>query len=224
MKVTLEPDIKVVEKESTDLVTKVNGLTITNQLEYEGAAEFLKQIKGQEKKVEESFDPIISKAYQTHKEAVAQKNKFFNPLAAAEKVVKNLMSAYQNKKEAEAKEEQCKLQEAADREAKRKQDAIDAQIAKAKEAGNDAKVEKLEEKKENIIPAVVPVVSANIAKPEGISYRTKWTATIIDERLIPRDYLIPNMDLINKIANARKGSFSIPGVKFTSEKILASRS
>jgi len=222
MKVTLEPDIKVVEKESTDLVTKVNGLTITNQLEYEGAAEFLKQIKGQEKKVKESFDPIISKAYQTHNEAVAQKNKFFNPLAAAEKVVKNLMSAYQNKKEAEAKEEQCKLQEAADREAEKERKRIQGKIDRAEVSGKLGKAESLKEEKESV-SYLAPMITPNVSKPEGVSYRDSWTAVVENEKLIPREYLMVNQKALDGVARATKGTLNIPGVKWNCEKILASR-
>jgi hypothetical protein len=222
MKVTLEPDIKTVEKESTDLVAKVNGLTISNQIEYEGAGEFLKHIKAQQKKVDETFDPIISRAFQTHKEACNQKNKFSNPLKNAEKIVKNLLNAYRQKKEAEAREAQRKLQELADK-AARKQKLLDEQIAKAKESGNEAKVEKLEEKKENYQPPVVPVIAPEIGKVEGISYRDKWSAQVIDVNAIPREYMQPNMDALNKIAQGCKGSLNIPGVKFNCEKIVIPR-
>ena len=221
--VTIEPDIKTVKKESTDLVAKINGLTISNQIEYEGASEFLKQIKAQQKKVDETFDPIISRAFQTHKEACNQKNKFSNPLKNAEKIVKNLLDAYRQKKEAEAREAQRKSQELADKEAARKQKLLDEQIAKAKEAGNEAKVEKLEEKKENLQPVIVPVIAPEIGKVEGISYRDKWSAQVIDANAIPRAYMIPNIEALNKIAQGCKGSLNIPGVKFNCEKIVSSR-
>jgi hypothetical protein len=60
-------------------------------------------------------------------------------------------------------------------------------------------------------------------KPPGVSYRDKWTAEVVDVKVLPREYMVPNQQALDKFAGAMKGSIPIPGVKFHKEKIMASR-
>ena len=212
-----------IEKESTELVVKSQNLVITNQGQYEDAASFLQILKGMQKKVENSFNSIIEKAHQAHKEAIAKRDEHLDPLKKAEKTVKNLMVNYTEGQERKAREEQARLQRLADAEAAKQKKILDEKIARAEAAGKAEKAELLAQEKENIAPIIAPVVAPQIETPKGVSYRDNWTAEVIDINLIPREYLVVNMQALNAVAKSTKGTLTIPGVKFISTKILASR-
>ena len=216
-------EIEVIEKESTDLVVKSQNLVIANQDQYEDAGMFLKTIKGMQKKVEDSFNPIIEKAHQTHKEAIAKRDEHLNPLKGAEKTIKGLMITYANEQERKAREEQARLQKLADAEAARQKKILDEKIARAEASGKTEKAEELQMQKESVAPIIAPVVTPQIETPKGVSYRDNWTAEVANISLVPREYLIANMQMLNGIAKSTKGTLKIPGIEFICEKIIASR-
>ncbi len=216
--------IEDVEKKATELATQVAGIAITNQAEYETAAEFLKRIKGQQTEISETFDPIIKKAHETHQESLAQKNKYFVPLKEAESKIKKLMVDYTDAQELKAKVEQKRLQDIADAEAKRQQKILDEKIARAEASGKIEKVEELIEKKENVAPIIVPIIAPQINTPSGISYKDNWKAIVTDANLVPREWCVPDEKALNAFAKSTKGSKQVPGVEFKCEKILNSRS
>ena len=215
--------IEEVEKKSAELATQVEKIVIANQTDYETAAEFLKRIKGQQAEISETFDPIIKKAHETHQESLAQKAKYFVPLKDAEGKIKKLMVDYTAAQELKAKVEQKRLQDIADAEAKKQQKILDEKIARAEASGKTEKVEELIEKKENVIPIIVPVIAPQINTPSGISYKDNWKAIIIDANIVPREWCVPDEKSLNAFAKSSKGTKQIPGVEFKCEKILNSR-
>jgi len=216
-------EIEVIEKESNEIIVKAQNIVIADQEQYENAAGFLKLIKGMQKKVGDSFNSIIEKAHQAHKEAIAKRDEHLNPLVKAEKELKVSMANYVSKKEEEARAEQKRLQDLADAEAEKQRKALEKKIEKAEASGNTEKVEALQEKKENIQPIVAPVIAPKIETPKGVSYRDKYTAEVIDFALLPNEYKIANQSMLDKVAQSTKGSIPIPGVKFNVEKIPAVR-
>ena len=58
------------------------------------------------------------------------------------------------------------------------------------------------------------------AKAEGVSLRENWTFEIVDESLIPREYLIPDEVKIRKVVVALKDKTNIPGVKAINRPII----
>ena len=200
-----------------------SSIKITSQLEYETAADVLKKIKSRYKEIEGQRKEITAPLDNAKK---AVMDLFRNPLELlekAEKTVKGLMIGYTEEQERKAREEQRKLEELARKKAEDERKKLEAQKARAKASGKEEKAETIQEKNENIQPVFVPVIAPVIETPKGVSYREKWTAKVIDENLIPREYLIVNQSALDKVAQATKGSIKIAGVEFVSEKILASR-
>lgn len=215
--------IQEIEKEALESIEKARSITVRTQEQYEEAAVLLKLVKERQKKVKESFDPIVDKAHKAHKEAVAQRDKLLNPLLNAEKDYKRLMINYDNQKEAEAKAEQDRLQKLADAEAAKQKKILDEKIARAEASGKLEKAEAFQAQKETIIPIQAPVIAAQINNPSGVSYRDNWSAEVIDVNLLPSEYMLPNLPMLNAIAKSTKGSIKISGVKFNCEKVLSSR-
>lgn len=66
-------------------------------------------------------------------------------------------------------------------------------------------------------PALPVPVSQHITidrKVDGLSMIPHWEVEIVDIDKVPRFYLLPNMSLLNKVANKYKGEGEIPGTKF----------
>lgn len=48
--------------------------------------------------------------------------------------------------------------------------------------------------------------------PAGLDLRKTWTARIVDESLVPREYLCVDVDKIKRLVVAMKGEVTIPGI------------
>ena len=198
-------------------------LTISNQSDYEAASAVLSEVKSRYKELDAQRKEI-TKPIDAAKKAVM--DLFKTPLELLEKAeskIKGLMIGYTNEQERKAREEQARLQRLADAEAAKQKKILEEKIARAEASGKTEKAEELQMQKETIIPIVAPIIAPQIETPKGVSYRDQWSAEVTDINLVPREYLIANMPALNKMAQATKGTLSIPGVKFTSTKILASR-
>lgn len=200
-----------------------NGLTVTTQGEYEVAAGILTQVKNRYKELDGQRKEI-TKPIDTAKKSVM--DMFRVPLGLLEKAessIKRMMINYTEEQERIAREEQLKLQRLAEKEAEAERKRIQAQIERAQASGKTEKAEALQEKIEAVEVIEVPVIAPVIETPKGVSFREQWSVLVVDANLIPREYMLPNLPKLNKIAQATKGSIVIPGVKFHSEKILSSR-
>lgn len=215
---------KVSQSTDVAILCENANLTISNQGDYDSASIILKSVKARYNELDKQRKEITKPLDEAKKSVM---NLFNNPLSLLEKAesfIKSKMIGYTQEQERKAREEQMRLQRLADQEAEKQRKILEAKIERAKASGKDQKVEALEMEKENIIPIVAPVIAPQINTPSGVSYKDKWYAVIVDEKLLPREYLIPNMDALNKIAIGTKGSLNIPGVQFKSEKILSQRS
>jgi len=214
------------QKKTTDVpaICQKAEIIISNQSEYENASVVLKEIKSRYKELDTQRKEITTPLDTAKKQVMELFRKPLEMLDKAESLIKNKMIGYTTEQERKAEEERRRLQRLADEEAARQKKILDEKIARAKASGKEEKAGMLEERKENVVPVFVPTIAPSIEKPSGVSYRDKWYAVVVNPDLIPREYLIPNMDALNKIATGTKGSLKIPGVEFKSEKILSSRS
>lgn len=212
-------------EQSTDvaILCKNAEITISNQGDYDSAAIVLKQIKARSKELDEQRKKITKPLDEAKKEVMSLYNEPLLHLANAESFIKSRMIDYTAEQERKAREEQMRLQKLADAEAAKQKKILDEKIARAEASGKLEKVEELKEQKENVTPIVVPVVAPQIEKPAGVSYRDKYTAEVIDFKLLPDEYKLPNQSMLDKMAQSSKGSIPIPGVTFKSEKIVAGR-
>lgn len=200
-----------------------NGLVVSDQMGYEVAAGILTQVKSRYKELDGQRKQI-TKPIDEAKKSVMEL--FRNPLELLEKAesyIKRVMIDYTTEQERKAREEQLKLQRLAEKAAEEERKRIQAQIERAQASGKTEKAEALQEKIEAVEVMEVPVIAPVIETPKGVSFREQWSAVVVDANLIPREYMLPNLPALNKIAQATKGSIVIPGIKFHSEKILASR-
>ena len=181
--------------------------------DYAKAGELWITIKGIMKQVDESFDQIISKAHAAHKEAVAQKAKIYDPLKAVYVSVKQLMSKYDEAQKEIARKEAARLAEIA---RKAEEERLLQEAILAEEAGDKEESAAILQE-----PVYVPPITVQKATPKlngGPIYREVTKFEIVEEALIPRIYLIPDMVKIGGVVRALKQEANIPGVRVYTER------
>jgi len=218
----MENEIVVIEKRTQDLTKQATSIVIKDQLQYGRANNFLRAVKDLQKEIHNTFDPIVSAAYKTHQEASSKRKLHLMPAVSAEIVVKNKMIMYDDKMKAKQREEQRKIDLKAEIEADKKRKELAARAEKWAAKGKTIKAEELQEQAEDV-EVIAPVVAPKVEKVRGVSFKENWSAIVVDETKVPREYLQVNTMALNRIAKATKGSIKIPGVEFKMEKILASR-
>lgn len=212
---------KSVEQRSLDAVGKSVGFVIKNNEQNLKAAELVKGIQLLKKEICDTFDPIITKAHATHKEACAKKAKFYVPLKDAEFGYKNKMIAFDNLMEAERKKEEDRLRNIADK----KTEALKEKAVDALKNGDEKKAEKFTQKAADVL---TPAVAPKHEKPESASFIIYYEAHIINRFEIPRklsgiELMIPDVKAIDKLVNVSKGTIKIPGVQILQRKRMTSR-
>lgn len=200
------------------LVNQVSQLKIQTNDDYEMGCSLLQMIATRKKQVEDVFDPIVSKAYAAHKEAVGQKKKFMDPLLAAEFAVKGKVSQYHTEQERLRREKEDREREAlkAENEKKAMEEAAALTAAGEKELADIVIQNAIEETPVVVVPSTVP-------KQEGISSRKDWDFRITNEMLIPREYLMVNEKAIRAVVKAQKSLTKIPGVEVFSKDTVSVR-
>lgn len=223
--ITVNINTKQEQQKTADVpaLCKKAEIVIHNQDDYNTASDVLKEVKSRYKELDTQRKNITKPLDDAKKAVMELFRQPLDLLGKAESKIKSLMIGYTAEQEKKAREEQQKLQKLAEAEAEKERKKLEAKIERAKASGKEEKAEELEMQKEAIIPIDVPVVTANIEQPKGISYKEKWTAEVFDFKLLPDEYKLPNQQALDKIANATKGSVPIPGVKFKSEKISSVR-
>ena len=97
------------QQQLVPVITHAKALTVNSDTELVIAKEVAQTIKAFQKEIDSTFDPIIERAHVTHKEALAQKKKYMDPLIEAEKSIKQLIGDYLTLVENESKKEAERL-------------------------------------------------------------------------------------------------------------------
>lgn len=211
------------EKRVLNLPVRATEIQVKDQASLSIANEFLLGIKALQREIDSTFDPIIQATHDAHKKALAQKKKFEDPIIQAERMVKPKIGAYLQEQERIRRE----AEEAARRaewERKRAEEEVLRKAMEAEAKGKAKEAKKIIEeaaKIEQTAPAL-PIIPQR-QQTQGITMREVWKFEITDSKLIPREYLMPDIVRIGKIVQACKGETSIPGIRVYSEKIIAAR-
>jgi len=207
--------IQEIQERALTVPEKARNVKIMDDKTYEAAGEILLQIKDLRKQIDAAFDPIIKKAHEAHKEAVSQKKRADAPLVEAENILKPQIGAYLAEKERQRREEEERLREEARKQ--EEEERLRAAIA-AEQAGQKEVAEEIMETPFVVAPVVVPKTTPKVA---GISTRQNWKFRIVSEKLIPREYLAPDMVKIGGVVRALKDKANIPGVEVFPEDTIA---
>ena len=191
----------------------VTTLTITCVDEYCAAAEISKSITALRKEVEAAFNPIIEKAHQAHKQAIEQKKKYLSPLEQHQRVVDQKLLAWNREQERIRREQEEKLRQ---EERKRQEEQA---LREAEELHRQGELLAAEAVIEQAVIAPAPVVALpkTVPKVEGFSSRAVWRWRVVNESLIPRQYLKIDEIKVSGVVRALKDKSTIPGIEVFSE-------
>lgn len=211
------PDVKELTAEAETILVEARRFEIKTNVSYTLAAEELQRIKGAAKKLE-AVRKSITQPMDAAKEAVMD---FFRApalkLTEAETQIKAAMRAYQadlDKKAEEARRE-------ADAIAAAERERLALAAAKAAEEGRHDDAAAIVEAVADVVALPIAVRSAPTVK--GISFAKVWKFEIVDDSLIPREYLLVNETAIRKVVSALKGKTNIPGIRVFEDEQISSR-
>ena len=207
---------KEVQNQSLEVIKKIEGLTVTNQKEYDSSGAWLIKIKEMQSNIKSIFKPIVDKAHQAHKEAINKMNEFLNPLETAESKLKAIRMEYYKIKELEQRKEQERLDEIQ----RKEREKLERRAEKAAEKGNDEKAEALKQQAKEV-ETISPIVPVKVTKTVGIQMKKILKFRVINEDLLSRAYLTPNMAKISEEVKRTKGTVAIPGVEIYYDTIEA---
>lgn len=194
---------------------QANALIITTPEQYQAAADMLLNIKAIQKEIDATFDPIVKKAHEAHKEAVAQKKKVETPLKEAEAIIKPKMVKYDTEQEAIRRAEEERLRAIA---LKEEEDRRIAEAAAAEAEGNHDEAEAIVSEPVYVAPVMVQKTTPQVS---GVQYRETWTFEVVDINKVPREYLKLDDVRIGGVVRSMKGATNIPGIRAYAVKSVA---
>ena len=219
----MNQDIVIKEEIRTgadNAVATANAMVVKTNEDNTKATSFLKTLKEFQKAISLELRPAIEKAYELHRHLTSQEKRLLAPLEAAEKAIKTKVGSFLAAEEAKRQEEQRKATAIAEAAERKRKEALEAQ-AKAHEAAG--RTEKAEERRqlaaETFVPA--PIVESKVQRQEGVAAVQSWKFEVVDEGLIPREFLCVDEAGIGKIVrsfkNKEKVERMIPGIRVWSE-------
>jgi glucan-binding YG repeat protein len=216
--------------EQTEIMVKTfDNYIVSTQDTYAKAGEDLLEIKSKIKELDELRKSLTKPLDESKKRIMDFFKKPLDVLENARVAVDNAARGWWNEQERLRQAEERRLaeiQRKADEELERQareteEKASKLKTAKAQEAAK-VKAQELREKA-TATEAIAPVVESKVEAVSGMTMRDNWKFRILDVNLIPREFMIPDEKLINRLASATRGQQKIAGVEFYNEKTIVSR-
>ena len=210
------PAEEALKQETSLLEIQAEGTLVTNDEEYQSAAEFGRAIKAKANEITAFFKPMKDAAHKAHKEVCEREKKMLEPLAKAEKLVKQAMGAYVTEQERKRKEAEEAARRAAAAEAERKlADAISLE-EQGREDEAAAAIEEAE-----VIDTVGSSLTISAAPPKvkGVTAKRDYEIVGVDGAKVPINFagieLRPvDTAAVMRLIRASKGSIQIPGITY----------
>lgn len=208
------PDSSSMSEKVSPLVRYAKELVVNSQLTYDNATTKLREIKAVSDKVDEVFDPVVEAGHKAHKAGLAAKAMFSKPLGEARDLIQQKAGQWFQSEQQRIADERRQLEAKAEADAEAERTAKLQQAEKALNRGEIEKASALLDSAEAVKPEQVITVAPR-SKSYGVSTRENWSAEVINESLVPREYMTPDLKKLNALARAMKdGNAAPPGVKF----------
>lgn len=195
------------------------SLVVGSQATRTTAIELLREVKSLRASVVDFFKDMKQTAHNAWKAIVAKESEYTRALDEVEANVKRSVLAYDQGEEKKRLAEERRLQAEAEAAAEAERQRLFREAQRSKKP--EVRAAKLAEAR--AVEAEVVEVAPTLEKEQGESTREVWKARVVNEKLVPRQYLMVNERLLAMIARESKGQLptAIPGVEFYSEQSLA---
>lgn len=227
--VNASTEVKRAEEEIRGLnspldVLRRNG--ITSDGSYDAAGDLLRQVASVRKRVE-AHRKNVTKHLDAAKKAVMG---LFKPLAEqldeAREDLERLMSGWEAKKEAEAREAEERERKKAEAQAKRLKTLAEKKLEEAEDPDEELEIRKQLRMQQDAARAVGAAKAEAIDKApprtEGVSAREVWDFEVVDIEQVPREFLrceVSRSAVLNWIRRVVGDEApSLPGLKFFKTK------
>lgn len=221
-------EVEKVAERSSLVVQNAKFIKVIDPTTHHQAAEMLKAVAAMLTEIETTFKPMKEAAFRSHRTICDQEKKVSTPLIEAETALKKQIGDFviEQRRIAKAAEDEARRveQERADREAQEESQRLAIEDAITLEAQGDFKAA------EAVLaaPAPVPVryvapaaVTPAVAKVDGVTTSTTWDFRIVNEDLIPREYMLVNEKAIRDAGKNTKGKAKIAGVEFFPKSVVS---
>jgi len=221
--------VEVLKSEVAPVVQRATEMRIVTPDDYSGAAEFLKTVKGAERRVTDFFAPMVAANLAATRATTTAKAQVLDPLLQAEGQIKKKQLEWSMEQERIRQKEQVRLQADADERARRERESL------LKKAATLKTPEKAEALREQAAAVQAPSVSVASVAPEikGQSIRKTWKAKILDPKTAVmalvqfpdwEAFIEINQGQLDKFAARTKGSVRLAGVEWYESATLSSTS
>lgn len=203
-------DREKVERRALAVVgeAQAQALVITTNEEYEAAGAFITGLKALEKEIDTIFDPIRVKAHSAWKETVAQQQNAKAPLVKARAIVNPRLADWRNEQERIRKIEEERLQREAE---KRAEEERFARAEEAEKAGQKEEAGAILDEPDFVPPVILPKATPKLA---GVSFKKNWKYQVLNEMLVPREFLTVDTVKLGQYARSFKAQAKVSGVRF----------
>lgn len=208
--------------ETKDLADSFVGYKIKNADHAERGAADRKEIKKRLKALEDMRKSLTRPLDESKSRIMDFFRKPEEQLKAAVTLIDRALLAYDAEVRRIQEEERQRAEEAEAARIAEEAKALQVKAVAALAVGDERKAERLVEKMMDVEAQPVAVRMAEI-KHIGVSVKERWKARVVNVKLLPREYMIPDEKQLAAIATATKGKTEIPGVEFYPERGLASR-
>lgn len=201
---------------------KARAVVITDADTYAAACGLLLGIKDLRKKVADTFDPHVRRAFEAHRALVKEKAGAEAPLTEAERILKDSIVAYDREQERLRLEAQRKADEEARREEEtRRLEQAALMETEGQEFGDEAMVEEAHALISQPVTAVAAPVAKLTPKVSGVTLKKSYAFRIIDPTKVPNQYKVIDESKIRGVVRSLGMNANIPGVQVYEETSVA---
>ena len=196
------------EEQMAPVLEKATAFVVKDEQTYLDADSIITEIRGKVKALEPELSPTKEAATRAWKAAVALWKKYIDDPLEACKTLDRKRYAWKKAEDRKREEEAERVR----REEFKRQEAERLALAERMEAaGMKAQAEKV------LDAPVAPVQvdpAVRVEKPVGQAHIENWQARVVDATLVPREFLVPDMQALGKYAKLMKGKAKVAGVEF----------
>jgi len=212
----MQQEIQIIEKKTSAIVIDANNQMIVNQESYEKVANFLIGVRKLKKEIKDTFDPIVSKANATHKEATKQRKIHLDPVEKAEAIIKGKCKEYEDVMQQIEDDRIEKLRKEAEATAEAERLKLKEEEEKAVKEGDTEKAEELSKEaacvEEHLPVEAVPTFEQK-KRVKGLGIQRPFMWKITDRKKIPREYWVVDEKRIFGEVRLLKNNTKIPGIE-----------
>jgi hypothetical protein len=181
----IQPDTKKIEKESSSIVTQAKAITVKDEESYRKGSDVIDAGNAILKQVNDTFDPLVSNAHKLHKDLLATKKQFTDPIESALRAIKRQMSDWQMQLERDRKAKEAELAEQA------RKEALEQAQREALVLEGQGEAEAADEVIQTAIEAPAPAITLPSFQSSdfGRTTRSVWKWKITDVSKIPVHFL-----------------------------------